>query len=228
VPPPALTTGDPDGWEDPPRRRPPTDVPVLSVDGFEGPVDWLLEMVRAHKIDLARLSILALVEAFATALRAGLARRETGSATPLWRWGDWLVMAANLALLRSRLLLPADTAEATTAHDEVEAIVAIWSTSCRWRRRWRGWSGGRNSAKRCSRGGNLKRCAAPAMWVTLPTCCAPAWWRCGYRTTSRSTDRGHRRCGGWRTLWHGIWEVTTAGETNTRPLADFLPAINAD
>ena len=114
VPPPVLTTGEPDGWEDPPRRRPATDVLVLSVEGFEGPLEWLLEMVRAHRIDLARLSILALVEAFVTALQAGLAQRDTGSTAPLWRWGDWLVMAANLALLRSRLLLPADVGEATT------------------------------------------------------------------------------------------------------------------
>ena len=92
---------------------------MLSVDGFEGPLDFLLEMARAQKIDLGRLSIVALVEAFAGALEAAL----TGpGATSLARWGDWLVMAANLTLLRSRLLLPADAPEARAARDEAEAL----------------------------------------------------------------------------------------------------------
>ena len=62
-------------WEDPPRAAPPGSAPVLAVDGFEGPLDWLLEMAQARKIDLARLSIVALIDAFATALEAALARR---------------------------------------------------------------------------------------------------------------------------------------------------------
>ena len=46
-------------WEYPPRGRPaPGSAPVLSADGFEAPLDWLLERVTAQKIDLARLSIL--------------------------------------------------------------------------------------------------------------------------------------------------------------------------
>jgi segregation and condensation protein A len=110
------------GWEDPPRRLPASSVPVLSVEGFEGPLDWLLEMVRARKIDLARLSIVALVEAFASALETELAQRDARSVAPLWRWGDWLVMAANLALLRSRLLLPVNSPEASEAHAEAEVL----------------------------------------------------------------------------------------------------------
>ena len=62
-------------WEDPPRAASTELAPVLSVDGFEGPLDWLLEMAQARKIDLARLSIVALVEAFATALEAALVDR---------------------------------------------------------------------------------------------------------------------------------------------------------
>jgi hypothetical protein len=46
-------------WEDPPRASSPEAAPVLAVDGFEGPLDWLLEMAQAQKIDLARLSIVA-------------------------------------------------------------------------------------------------------------------------------------------------------------------------
>ena len=61
-------------WEQPPRRRPgPNAPPVLAVDGFEGPLDWLLDLARTRRIDLARLSIVALVEAFEEALTAALA-----------------------------------------------------------------------------------------------------------------------------------------------------------
>jgi segregation and condensation protein A len=56
-------------WDRAAGPRPVTGTaPTLSVDGFEGPLDWLLEMVRAQKIDLGRLSILALVDAFVVAL----------------------------------------------------------------------------------------------------------------------------------------------------------------
>ena len=111
-------------WEDPPCHPPAAAAslaPILSVDGFEGPLDWLLEMARAQKIDLARLSIAALIDSFATALAAALAQRGV-AAVPLARWGDWLVMAANLTWLRSRLLLPADAPEAKAAESEAEAL----------------------------------------------------------------------------------------------------------
>jgi segregation and condensation protein A len=108
-------------WEDPHRAACAGSAPVLSVEGFEGPLDWLLEMVRAQKIDLARLSVAALIEAFAHALDAALARRDNAP-VQLVRWGNWLVMAATLAHLRSRLLLPADAPEAKAAVDEAEAL----------------------------------------------------------------------------------------------------------
>ena len=111
-----------EGWEQPPRRQPgPNAAPVLTVDGFEGPLDWLLDVARTRRIDLARLSIVALVEAFADALTAALATPDLQS-TLLGRWGDWLVMAADLTLLRSRLLVPADAAAAQDAHDEAERL----------------------------------------------------------------------------------------------------------
>lgn len=105
-------------WELPPANGA-AGAPTLSVEGFEGPLDWLLELARAQRIDLTKLSILALVEAFLRALEAGLA---SGARAELGRWGDWLVVAANIALLRSRLLLPPETAEARTALDEAEAL----------------------------------------------------------------------------------------------------------
>jgi len=124
-------------WEGPGRQASPpsSDVPVLRVEGFEGPLDWLLEQVRAHRVDLARLPVLALIEQCTTAVDAALARRpgpeggrEDGAGStapapvPLQRLADWVVMAAWLAWLRSRLLLPEDDPEATAAREEAEAL----------------------------------------------------------------------------------------------------------
>ncbi len=116
-------------WEVPPRADRTDTAPILSVDGFKGPLDWLLEMTRAKKIDLARLSIAALIEAFAGAMDAALAG---GVGTPggvgtsvdpqLGRWAAWTVMAATLTELWSRLLLPADTPEVRAAEADAEAL----------------------------------------------------------------------------------------------------------
>src|ERR1700712_4480038 len=96
--------------------------PVLSVAGFEGPLDWLLEMVRAHRIDLARLSILALVEAFDEAMETAFRPEQGDALVSLPQWGDWLVMATNLAELRSRLLLPENNPEAKAARSQIETL----------------------------------------------------------------------------------------------------------
>ena len=78
-------------------------VPVLRLGAYEGPLDLLLELARAQRVDLARISILALVEQFLAAVEGARALRLELAA-------DWLVMAAWLAWLKSRLLLPADEA----------------------------------------------------------------------------------------------------------------------
>ena len=103
-------------WEGPSRMARPDAAPVLAVDGFAGPLDWLLEMVRAQKIDLARLSIAALIEAFARAMTAALADPATAR---IGHWAAWTVLAANLTELWSRLLLPG---EARAAVDEAETL----------------------------------------------------------------------------------------------------------
>ncbi len=114
-------TEDTAAWEAPPRRRPdPGAVPVLWVEGFEGPLDWLVELARTRRIDLQKISIVALIAAFEAAMLDALA--PTVAAPPLARWGDWLVMAADLTLLRSRLLLPADTASSREAEAAGEAL----------------------------------------------------------------------------------------------------------
>ncbi|MBV9749062.1 MAG: hypothetical protein JO157_09620 [Acetobacteraceae bacterium] len=82
--------------------------PHLELDGFSGPLEALLLLARANRIDLACISLPALVEQLVAAL-------ERRTEAPLGEKADWLVMAAWLALLRTRLLLPPDAREQRTA-----------------------------------------------------------------------------------------------------------------
>jgi len=72
---------------------------VLDLDGFEGPIDVLLTLAREQKVDLAKISILELADQYLSFIqRARRLRLEIAA--------DYLVMAAWLAYLKSRLLLP--------------------------------------------------------------------------------------------------------------------------
>ena len=73
---------------------------TVDLDGFEGPLDLLLELARRQRVDLARISILALAEQYLEFVEAARKLRLELAA-------DYLVMAAWLAFLKSRLLLPA-------------------------------------------------------------------------------------------------------------------------
>ncbi len=111
------------GWEGASRSTRPPGAPVLSVDGVEGPLDWLVGMARTRKLDLSKLSILALVEAFGAAMTAALDGTAQGRPPPdLARWADWLTLAADLVRLRSDLLLPSDAPAARAARTEAEAL----------------------------------------------------------------------------------------------------------
>jgi segregation and condensation protein A len=72
---------------------------VVDVEGFEGPLDLLLALARQQKVDLAKISVLALAEQYLTFIEAARKLRLELAA-------DYLVMAAWLAYLKSRLLLP--------------------------------------------------------------------------------------------------------------------------
>ena len=87
---------------------------VLRLEGFEGPMDLLLDLARAQKVDLAKISILSLVDQY-------LAVIEGARRVRLELAADWLVMAAWLTWLKSRLLVPA-------------VATRIWKAA-RWRRR---------------------------------------------------------------------------------------------
>jgi segregation and condensation protein A len=107
-------------WEDPPRVDRSETAPVLAADGVEGPLDWWLEMARGQKIDFSKISIAALIGAFASALETALGDRA--GARKLARYASWTVTAATLTELWSRLLLPADAPAARAAVEEAEAL----------------------------------------------------------------------------------------------------------
>jgi segregation and condensation protein A len=80
-------------WDDWEARLPV--VPLLHLDGFDGPMDLLLDLAERQKIDFGRMSILALAEQFVVAMA------RFGDSVPIERRADWLVMATRLVLLRS-------------------------------------------------------------------------------------------------------------------------------
>ena len=89
---------------------------IVDVEGFEGPLDLLLTLARNQKVDLAKISILALADQY-------LAFIEQARQLRLELAADYLVMAAWLAYLKSRLLLPeTDEAEGPTAEDMANSL----------------------------------------------------------------------------------------------------------
>jgi len=89
----------------------------LDLDGFEGPIDLLLVLAREQKVDLTKISILALAEQYLSFItRARSLRLEIAA--------DYLVMAAWLAYLKSRLLLPVQEEQEVepTAEEMAEAL----------------------------------------------------------------------------------------------------------
>jgi segregation and condensation protein A len=90
---------------------------VLRLEGFEGPMDLLLDLARAQKFDLAKISILSLVDQY-------LAVIEGAKRIRLELAADWLVMAAWLTWLKSRLLVPASPEAADEGEEAAEALAA--------------------------------------------------------------------------------------------------------
>jgi segregation and condensation protein A len=91
---------------------------IVDVDGFEGPLDVLLTLSRTQKVDLRRVSILQLAEQY-------LAFVEQAKALRIELAADYLVMAAWLAFLKSRLLLPPDPAEEGPSGEDLAAHLAF-------------------------------------------------------------------------------------------------------
>ena len=88
---------------------------TVDLDGYEGPLDLLLELARRQKVDLARISVLALAEQYLLFIEAARKLRLEIAA-------DYLVMAAWLAFLKSRLLLPAPARAEPDAAELADAL----------------------------------------------------------------------------------------------------------
>lgn len=91
---------------------------LVDVDGFEGPLDLLLVLARTQKVDLRKVSILGLAEQYLKFVNEAKTLRIELAA-------DYLVMAAWLAFLKSRLLLPADPEEDGPSGEELAAHLAF-------------------------------------------------------------------------------------------------------
>ena len=92
------------------------DVLSLSLDGFEGPIDLLLNLARDHKIDLTKLSILALAEQYLEFLDQVI-KKDIDIAA------EYLVMGAWLAFLKSKLLLPYDKEDESMTSEEMSELL---------------------------------------------------------------------------------------------------------
>lgn len=117
-----MQTQSPEFQEDPPRVPPSpegaheADALLLNIDGFEGPIDVLLELARNQKVDLMQVSILQLVRQY-------LEFMDRAKEMNLDLAAEYLVMAAWLAYLKSRLLLPRENDDPDhTAEEMAEAL----------------------------------------------------------------------------------------------------------
>jgi segregation and condensation protein A len=92
------------------------DVMYVDVDGYEGPLDLLLDMARRQKVDLSAISVLALAEQYLAFIETIRRRRIEVAA-------DYLVMAAWLAYLKSRLLVPQSGSDEEPSGEELAAVL---------------------------------------------------------------------------------------------------------
>ncbi len=112
---------DSEPWDETPLAladRQAAEALIVDVEGFEGPLDLLLALARTQKVDLRRIAVLPLAEQYlAFVARARALRIELAA--------DYLVMAAWLAYLKSRLLLPPDPAAEGPSAEEMAAHLAF-------------------------------------------------------------------------------------------------------
>ncbi|MGM0585442.1 MAG: segregation and condensation protein A [Pseudomonadota bacterium] len=101
-----------------PHQRAEAEALVVDVDGFEGPLDILLTLARTQKVDLRQISILQLSEQY-------LAFVEEAKRLRIELAADYLVMAAWLAYLKSRLLLPPEPSEEGPSAEDMAARLAF-------------------------------------------------------------------------------------------------------
>lgn len=107
-----------DLWQDGEGRGLSEESLVVDLAGFEGPLDLLLHLARTQKVDLTRISVLALAEQYLAFIdKARKIRIELAA--------DYLVMAAWLAYLKSRLLIPKQAKDDGPSGEEMAASLAF-------------------------------------------------------------------------------------------------------
>lgn len=104
-------------WEDPNKALSDKSL-MVDLDGFEGPLDLLLHLARTQKVDLAKISVLALAEQY-------LVFVENARKLRLELAADYLVMAAWLAFLKSKLLIPQKADEEEQSGEEMAQALAF-------------------------------------------------------------------------------------------------------
>ncbi len=150
---------------------------VLALDGWDGPIDLLLALAREQKVDLARISILALADQYLAFIAA---RRELRLEVA----ADYLVMAAWLAYLKSRLLLPQPPAD-----DEPDAAALAAGLARRLKLLEAMQTAGRRLMARPLLGRDVFPRGAPEAPIEVA---APAW-RLGLYELLRAYCDGRRR-----------------------------------
>src|SRR6185369_2145112 len=91
---------------------------IVDVEGFEGPLDLLLALARQQKVDLSKISILALADQYLVFI-------EEARRVRLELAADYLVMAAWLAYLKSRLLLPESESDPGPSAEDMATALAL-------------------------------------------------------------------------------------------------------
>ena len=113
---------EPDLWEQSDRFAPSdrmaAEALIVDVDGYEGPLDLLLTLSRSQKVDLRKISVLQLAEQYLKFINQAQQLRIELAA-------DYLVMAAWLAYLKSRLLLPPEPGDAGPSASDLAAHLAF-------------------------------------------------------------------------------------------------------
>lgn len=109
-------------WDQPERIAPEdrlaAEALIVDVDGFEGPLDLLLTLSRTQKVDLRKISVLKLAEQY-------LGFVEQAQSLRIELAADYLVMAAWLAFLKSRLLLPPEPGDEGPSAEDLAAHLAF-------------------------------------------------------------------------------------------------------
>jgi segregation and condensation protein A len=103
-------------WFAAPPGTPDDEVLYVDVDGYEGPLDLLLELARRQKVDLTHISVLALAEQYLSFIETVREKRIEIAA-------DYLVMAAWLAYLKSRLMVPQAAADDEPSGEMMAALL---------------------------------------------------------------------------------------------------------